>query len=131
MTTVTTRPAPIVQRKKKRLPMTPPVPAGHELTVKFSELPTPVIGEQGVHKITVRLNINPPFYVNVELKKKQWNKLVKGVNAAQGTWVAAGRGSIRNIVRNNIYLENVGFQVFEKKPKTELQAGASGSGSEM
>lgn len=113
---IKTRPAPIVQRKKERVPSPPPVTAGHEFAVKFTKLPQPVIGEQQVHKITVRLD-DPPLYVKVSLKKKQWNKLVKGVEAAGELWIAAGRGKIQKIVNQTIFLENVGFQVFERKSK--------------
>ena len=113
---VKTRPEPIVQKKEERGPVPPPVTAGHEFTVKFSRLPSPVIGERGIHDITVRLD-DPPLYVKISLKKKQWNKLVRGVEAAGDFWMAAGRGKIRKIIKRTMYLENVGFQVYERKPK--------------
>jgi hypothetical protein len=46
------------------------------------------------------------------LKKKQWNKLMKGVEAAGNSWVAVGRGTIKKFAKKYIYLENIGFQVF-------------------
>lgn len=115
---VKTRPEPIIQKKKDRISLPPPVTAGHEFAVKFSKLPQPVIGEQQIHKITVRID-DPPLYVKLSMKKKQWNKLVKGVEAAGDSWIAAGRGRIQKIVNQTIYLQDVGFQVYERKPKGE------------
>jgi hypothetical protein len=113
-----TRPQPIIHKKNERISTNPPVSAVHELTIKFTELPKPTVGEQEIRYISLRLN-DPPFYVKIGLRKKQWNKLVKNVDATEGTWIAAGRGRIKKIEKRTIYLENVGFQVFEKKPKGE------------
>jgi hypothetical protein len=108
----------IIEKKGKRsIPKPiPAVTAGHELTVKFSELPKPKIGEREIHDITIKLN-DLPFYVKTSLRKKQWNKLKKAVDAVENSWIAAGRGRIQKIDRRVIYLENVGFQVYERKPK--------------
>jgi hypothetical protein len=108
---------PIVQKGKGRAPVAPSVPAGHELTVKFTRMPVPAIGEREIHNISVKLDVSG-FYVKMSLKKKQWNKLIKGVESSGASWIAVGRGTIRKIVKKDIYLENVGFQVFERKPKT-------------
>lgn len=114
---VKTRPEPIIQKKNKRIPVHPPITGGHEFAVKFAKLPNPIIREQQVHEITVRLD-TLPLYVKLSLKKKQWNKLVKGIDAAGDSWIAAGRGRIQKIINQTIFLENVGFQVFERKPKS-------------
>ena len=108
----------IIEKKGERSVPKPTlaVTAGHELTVKFSELPKPKIGEREIHDITIKLN-DLPFYVKTSLRKKQWNKLKKAVDAVENSWIAAGRGRIQKIDRRVIYLENVGFQVYERKPK--------------
>ena len=108
----------IIEKKRKRSVPKPTlaVTAGHELTVKFSELPKPKIGEREIHDITIKLN-DLPFYVKISLRKRQWNKLIKAVDAAENPWVVAGSGKIQKIDRRVIYLENAGFQVFERKPK--------------
>ena len=108
----------IIEKKGERSVPKPTlaVTAGHELTVKFTELPKPKIVERETHGITIKLN-DLPFYVKISLRKKQWNKLKKAVDAAEDSWIAAGRGRIQKIDRRVIYLENVGFQVYERKPK--------------
>jgi len=115
----TTRSVIIEKKGKKSVPKaTPAVTANHELTVKFSELPKPKIGEREIHDITIKLK-ELPFYVKISLRKKQWNKLKKAVDAMENSWIAAGRGKIKKIDRQVIYLENMGIQVFEQTSKAE------------
>lgn len=113
---------PIIEKKDNRAPivLSLPVAGEHEFSIKFSKLPTPKIGDKEIHDITIELD-PLPFCAKLSLKKKQWNKLVKAVDAIEGgnPWIAVGRGKIQKIHQKVIHLENVGFQVFERKPKTE------------
>ena len=107
----------VIEKKKEYAPKSfPMITAGHEFIAKFSEVPEPKIGEREIHDIIIRLD-QLPFFVKMSLKKKQWNKLIKAVDAAGDSWIAAARGKIKRIDRQVIYLENVGFQVFERKPR--------------
>ena len=41
----------------------------------------------------------------MSLKKKQWNKLIKGVESSGDSWIAVGRGTIQKISKKDIYLK--------------------------
>lgn len=88
------------------------VPGRLELTVKFSEMPTPVTVETGV-KIGVETGEG---VVTAILPPKLWRKLAQAA-ADYPAWVASVSGSLARFENGEIALKNPAVQVFEKKVK--------------
>ncbi|MBK1642699.1 hypothetical protein CKO12_12630 [Chromatium okenii] len=91
--------------------------SGHlELTVKLTELPTPVVVKAGM-KIGVQTET---ALVVTTLKPKAWKKLEKA-QAEWPQWVASMTGKLGAQVNSNdgtiVMLEDAAVQVFEKKAK--------------
>lgn len=95
------------------------VPARIELTVKFNELPTPVVVQSGM-KIALQTN---NATVTTILPAKAWRKLEQATQAYP-QWVAALSGSIGAMTPGAVELLNPAVQVFEKKPKSDSGAPA-------
>ena len=88
------------------------VPGRLELTVKFSEMPTPVTVETGV-KIGVETGEG---VVTAILPPKVWRKLEQAAKDYPA-WVASVSGSLARFENGEIALKNPAVQVFEKKLK--------------
>lgn len=84
-----------------------------EITVKFSELPTPITTTP--QAITIQLT-DGTVAVNVSLRPKHWKKLTDA-SAQFPMWVAALTGKPGKLAANSIELTEPNVQVFEKKPK--------------
>ena len=84
-----------------------------EVTVKFSEPPTPIALDGG--KTGIEIDCNGTL-VKASLKNKAWNKAAAAM-VAYADWVAAVRGEISSNNDGSIALERASIQVFEKKPK--------------
>lgn len=92
------------------------MPAKIEITVKFSELPTPVTTTP--QAITIQLT-DGTITVQTSLRPKHWKKLTDA--AAQfPLWVAALTGKPGKLTAASIELTEPNIQVFEKKPKEQL-----------
>jgi sRNA-binding protein len=107
-----TRPSNDTQIPKENL-----VPGRLELTVKFSELPTPLAVQSGM-----KLGIHTgEGIVTAILPAKVWRKLEQ---AAQDypQWVAALSGSLDQIKEGEITLKHPALQIFEKKSKPTAEA---------
>ncbi|WP_172452750.1 ProQ/FINO family protein [Chromatium okenii] len=89
-----------------------------ELTVKFNELPQPVVVKAGM-KIGIQTDT---ALVVTTLKPKAWKKLEKA-QADWKQWVASMTGKLGTQVNSDggtiVMLEDVAIQVFEKKVKVE------------
>ncbi len=88
------------------------VPGRLELTVKFSELPEPLVVRDGM-KIGIRAEA---AVVQAILPPKAWRKLEKAAKDWP-QWVAALSGALDHHEDETITLKNPELQVFEKKPK--------------
>ena len=95
------------------------VPGRLELTVKFTQLPTPVAIKSGM-KIGIQAEKN---LVITTLPPKTWKKLTKAASDWPA-WVAAMTGKLGAQVPTDmgtaILLEEPNLQVFEKKPKPTI-----------
>jgi sRNA-binding protein len=91
-----------------------------ELTVKFNELPQPVVVKAGM-KIGIQTDT---ALVVTTLKPKAWKKLEKA-QADWSQWVASMTGKLGAQVNSNagsvVMLEDAAVQVFEKKVKVEVK----------
>ena len=89
------------------------MPGKLEVTIKFSELPTPVATTpQGV---TLAIDCEPRV-VKVSLRPKNWKKL-NDAAAQYPMWVAALTGKMGPATKDGFELLDPALQVFEKKPK--------------
>lgn len=109
---VTDRPAGAALSDDTPIPKEHLVPGRLELTVKFSEMPTPVPVEGGV-KIGVETGEG---VVTAVLPPKVWRKLEQAAKDYPA-WVASVSGSLARIANGEIALKNPAVQVFEKKLK--------------
>jgi hypothetical protein len=114
------------QAKRKRRPPKPPapvmsdtpipkenlVPGRLELTVKFSELPQPVVVQGGM-KIGIQTE---GAVVTATIRPKVWRKLEEAAKTYP-LWVAALTGKLGALRSGMIELSEPKLQVFEKKPK--------------
>ena len=89
------------------------MPAKIEVTVKFSELPTPITTTP--QAITIQLT-DGTVTVQTALRPKNWKKLTDAATQFP-MWVAALTGKPGKLTANSIELTEANIQIFEKKPK--------------
>ena len=103
------------------LPKESLVPGRLELTVKFSELPQPLLVQDGL-KIGVQTGEG---IVTAILPAKVWRTLEQAAQTYP-QWVAALSGSLDRFADGEIALKHPALQVFEKKARPEVAAEGKG-----
>ncbi|MFZ1493352.1 MAG: ProQ/FinO family protein [Candidatus Competibacter denitrificans] len=91
------------------------VPGRLDLTVKFSELPKPLMVQGGL-KIGIQTGEG---IVTAVLPSKMWKKLEQAA-AHYPAWVAALSGSLGQVENGEIALKNPAVQIFEKKARAAI-----------
>lgn len=97
-----------------------------ELTVKFSDLPTPVTVHNGI-KIGIDTGEG---VVTAILPAKLWRKLEQAAGE-HPAWVASVSGSLERFEGGEIALKNPAVQVFEKKAKPGADTAAPGTAAKV
>ncbi|MCP5134144.1 MAG: hypothetical protein H6976_11280 [Gammaproteobacteria bacterium] len=98
------------------------MPGRIELTVKFSEWPSP-LQVQGGMKIGIQTDAG---IVTAILPLKTWRKLEQKTQGSTA-WVVTLNGSLERFTNGEIVLKHPAVQFFEKKIKPEAEAPADTS----